>query len=48
MKLSAKIKKLIDIPKALDGFAPREAIDERFVLRLHIFGYRIIIYKTMR
>ena len=49
LNLSEKIKGIKPCPTVMDMSLPkRDAIDERLILRLHLWGYRIIIYKTRK
>jgi len=42
------LSKIGHLTNSMDGFSPRLGVDEKVIFRLHIFGYRIIIYKTRR
>ena len=46
--LPKKFDKVPNMPDSLDGFTPRLGVDEKLILRLHIWGYRIVIYKARR
>ncbi len=46
--IAVKIKKLAKMPNSLDGLPLKVGVDEKLIFRLHIWGYRIISYKTKR
>ena len=45
MKFADRIKKLVQYPMGMDRETIRVGIDEKVVLRLNVFGYRVIVYK---